>query len=192
VCQERASVAQRFSSRRPIEFGQIYDSACAGESVGNDRFTPLAEFEGNNEWWPRETAPPPSFPSRLGVRPLIRPRFVARRARHMRRPHASSLPCLSLRVSVPRWEATYPASPRTIRQRLRQARPSACPSTIRPTTIANVSGTAREKSPRPLPCGVEFALRPSDHPQRLWDLRSEIAADPFRDFPKEKISDCGG
>jgi len=34
VCQERAGVAQRFSSRCPIEFGEIYDSACAGESVG--------------------------------------------------------------------------------------------------------------------------------------------------------------
>jgi hypothetical protein len=51
VCQERAGVAQRFSSRQSIEFGEIYNSACAGESVGNDRFAPLAEFEGNDEWW---------------------------------------------------------------------------------------------------------------------------------------------
>jgi hypothetical protein len=41
---------------------------------------------------------------------------------------------------------------------------SGLPSTIQPPTIANVSR----------------------------DRRSEIAADPFQDFPKEKISDCGG
>ena len=51
MCQERAGVAQRFNSRRPIEFGEIYDSACTGESIGNDRFSPLAEFEGNDERW---------------------------------------------------------------------------------------------------------------------------------------------
>src|ERR1700681_4818245 len=51
VCQERASVAQRFGSRRPIKLGEIYDDACASESVGNDRLTPLAEFEGNDERW---------------------------------------------------------------------------------------------------------------------------------------------
>ena len=37
--EERAGVAQRFGAGRLIELGEIYDSACAGESVGNDRFS---------------------------------------------------------------------------------------------------------------------------------------------------------
>ena len=35
MCQERARVAQGFSSRRLIEFGEIYDGARAGEFIGN-------------------------------------------------------------------------------------------------------------------------------------------------------------
>jgi hypothetical protein len=38
-CQERAGVTQRLGASRLIELGEIYDSACAGESVGNDRLT---------------------------------------------------------------------------------------------------------------------------------------------------------
>jgi len=38
-CQERAGVAQRFGAGRLIELGEIYDSACAGESIGNDHLT---------------------------------------------------------------------------------------------------------------------------------------------------------
>jgi hypothetical protein len=38
-CQERAGVAQRFGAGRLIKLGEIYDSACAGECVGNDRLT---------------------------------------------------------------------------------------------------------------------------------------------------------
>src|SRR4029077_1731678 len=37
--QERAGVAQRFGARRLIKLGEIYDSACAGESVGNNRLS---------------------------------------------------------------------------------------------------------------------------------------------------------
>ena len=48
-CQERAGVAQRFGAGRLIELGEIYDSACAGESVGNDRLTLLAQLEGDDE-----------------------------------------------------------------------------------------------------------------------------------------------
>src|SRR5262249_17360383 len=58
-----------------------------------------------------------------------------------------------LRAIGPRPSAHRPDHP-TIRQRLwvrgvrsrREPRPSACPSIIRPSTIANVSGTARVKS----------------------------------------------
>ena len=67
MCQERASVAQRFGSRRPIKLGEIYDDACASESVGNDRLTPLAEFEGNDERWSTQLHTPPRLP-RLGSR----------------------------------------------------------------------------------------------------------------------------
>ena len=50
-CQERAGVAQCFGAGRLIELGEIYDSACAGESVGNDCLTLLAQFEGDDERW---------------------------------------------------------------------------------------------------------------------------------------------
>ena len=36
---------------RLIELGEIYDSACAGESVGDDRLTLLAQLEGDDERW---------------------------------------------------------------------------------------------------------------------------------------------
>jgi hypothetical protein len=32
-CQERAGIAQRFGAGRLIELGEIYDSACTGESA---------------------------------------------------------------------------------------------------------------------------------------------------------------
>src|ERR1700730_18595622 len=44
-CQERAGVAQCFGARRLIKPGEIYDSACAGESVGNNRLTLFAQLE---------------------------------------------------------------------------------------------------------------------------------------------------
>ncbi len=50
-CQEHAGVAQRFGAGRLIELGEIYDSAYAGESVGNDRLTLLAQLEGDDERW---------------------------------------------------------------------------------------------------------------------------------------------
>ena len=46
---ERAGIAQRFGAGRCIELGEIYDSACAGESVGDDRLTLLAQLEGDDE-----------------------------------------------------------------------------------------------------------------------------------------------
>ena len=50
-CQEHAGITQRFGAGRLIELGEIYDSACAGESAGNDRLTLLAQLEGNDERW---------------------------------------------------------------------------------------------------------------------------------------------
>src|SRR5262249_6892723 len=51
-CQEDASVAQRFGAGRLIELSEIYNIACAGEGVGNDRLTRLAQFEGDDKrWW---------------------------------------------------------------------------------------------------------------------------------------------
>ena len=50
-CQQRAGVAQCFGAGRLVELGEIYDSACAGESVGNNCLTLLAQFEGNDEGW---------------------------------------------------------------------------------------------------------------------------------------------
>jgi hypothetical protein len=50
-CQERAGVAERFGARRFIELGEIYGTACASESVGNDRLTPLAQLETYDERW---------------------------------------------------------------------------------------------------------------------------------------------
>jgi hypothetical protein len=38
-CQERVGVAQRFRAGRLIQLSEIDDSACAGESVGHDRFS---------------------------------------------------------------------------------------------------------------------------------------------------------
>jgi len=63
-CQEHAGVAQRFGAGRLIELGEAYNIACAGESVGNDRLTLLAQSEGDDERWsaklhaPQITAPP--------------------------------------------------------------------------------------------------------------------------------------
>ena len=64
-CQERAGVAQRFGAGRLIELGEIYDSACAGESVGNDRLTFLAQLEGDDERWSAQLHAPPRL-ARLG------------------------------------------------------------------------------------------------------------------------------
>src|SRR6516165_2148503 len=50
-CQEHAGVAQGFGAGRLIELGEIYNIACAGEGVGNDRLTLLAQFEGDDERW---------------------------------------------------------------------------------------------------------------------------------------------
>jgi hypothetical protein len=50
-CQECAGVAQRFGAGRLIGLGEIYDSACVGESVGNDCLTLLAQLEGDDERW---------------------------------------------------------------------------------------------------------------------------------------------
>jgi len=60
----RASVAQRFSALL-IELGEIYHSTCAGESVGNDRLTPLAQLEGNDERLSFQFRAPPRL-ARLG------------------------------------------------------------------------------------------------------------------------------
>ncbi len=38
----KRDVTQRFGAGRLIELGETYDSACAGDSVGNDRLTLLA------------------------------------------------------------------------------------------------------------------------------------------------------
>jgi hypothetical protein len=58
-CQERAGIAQRFGAGRLIELGEIYDSACTGESVGNDRLTLFAQFEGDDERWSAQLHAPP-------------------------------------------------------------------------------------------------------------------------------------
>jgi hypothetical protein len=66
-CQEHAGVAQRFGAGRLIELGEIYNIACAGESVGNDRLTRLAQFEGDDERWLTKLHASPRLP-RLGSR----------------------------------------------------------------------------------------------------------------------------
>ncbi len=66
-CQERAGVAQRFGAGRLIELGEIYDCACAGESVGNGRLTLLAQLEGDDERWSAQLHTPPRL-ARLGPR----------------------------------------------------------------------------------------------------------------------------
>src|SRR5262245_31149613 len=72
-CQEDAGVAQRFGAGRLIELGEIYNIACASESVGNDRLTLLAQFEGDDERWsaklhaPQITATPLAKPRRIAV-----------------------------------------------------------------------------------------------------------------------------
>ena len=40
-----------FRGGRLIELSETDDSACAGESVGNDRLTLLAHLEGDDEGW---------------------------------------------------------------------------------------------------------------------------------------------
>src|SRR5215813_8837640 len=50
-CQEDAGLAQRFGASRLIELGKIYNITCAGEGVGDDRLTLLAQFEGDDERW---------------------------------------------------------------------------------------------------------------------------------------------
>src|SRR6516225_190123 len=52
---------------RLIELGEIYDSACAGESVGNDRLTLLAQLEGDDERWSAQFHALPRL-ARLGSR----------------------------------------------------------------------------------------------------------------------------
>src|SRR5262249_27053035 len=66
-CQEHAGAAQRFGAGRLIELGEIYDIACAGEGVGNDRLMLLAHFEGDDERWSAQLHAPPRLP-RLGSR----------------------------------------------------------------------------------------------------------------------------
>jgi hypothetical protein len=58
-CQERAGIAQRFGAGRLIELGEIHDSARAGESVGDDRLTLLAQLEGDDERWSAQLHAPP-------------------------------------------------------------------------------------------------------------------------------------
>src|SRR5262245_49897601 len=58
-CQEHAGVAQRFGACRLIELGETYNIACAGENVGNDRLTLLAQFEGDDERWSAQLHAPP-------------------------------------------------------------------------------------------------------------------------------------
>ena len=42
----------------PHRAREIYDSACAGESVGNDRLTLLAQLEGDDERWSAQSMRP--------------------------------------------------------------------------------------------------------------------------------------
>jgi hypothetical protein len=71
-CQERAGVAQRFGAGRLLELGEVYDSACAGESVGNDRLTLLAQLEGDDERWSAQLhAPPKISATRLTKRAIV-------------------------------------------------------------------------------------------------------------------------
>jgi hypothetical protein len=46
-----AGVAQCLGARRFIELDEIYDSACASESVYNNCLAFLAQREGYDEWW---------------------------------------------------------------------------------------------------------------------------------------------
>src|SRR5215831_11661842 len=66
-CQEDAGVAQRFGAGRLIELGEVYNIACTGESVGNDRLTLLAQFEGDDERWSAKLHASPRL-ARLGSR----------------------------------------------------------------------------------------------------------------------------
>ena len=63
----RAGIAQRFGAARLIELGEYIDSACAGESVGNDRLTLFAQFEGDDERWSAQLHAPPRL-ARIGSR----------------------------------------------------------------------------------------------------------------------------
>src|SRR5262249_52771872 len=83
--QEDAGVAQRFGAGHLIELGEIYNIACTGESVGNDRLTPLAEFEGNDERWSAQLHAPPRLP-RLGSRNCAEYVWLARSARKIGMP----------------------------------------------------------------------------------------------------------
>src|SRR5262245_28055001 len=60
-CQEHAGVAQRFGAGRLIELGETHNIACAGESVGNDRLTLLAQFEGDDERWSAKLHAPQDY-----------------------------------------------------------------------------------------------------------------------------------
>jgi hypothetical protein len=51
----------------PAICGPVYDSACAGESVGNDRLTLLAQLEGDDERWSAQFHASPRL-ARLGSR----------------------------------------------------------------------------------------------------------------------------
>src|SRR5262249_51243456 len=66
-CQEDAGLAQRFGAGRLIELGKVYNIACAGESVGDDRLTLLAQFEGDDERWSAQFHAPARL-LRLGSR----------------------------------------------------------------------------------------------------------------------------
>src|SRR5262249_53447192 len=49
ICQRRRAVYGKCSTE--YTRGTLYNIACAGESVGNDRLTLLAQFEGDDERW---------------------------------------------------------------------------------------------------------------------------------------------
>src|SRR5262245_26710530 len=70
-CQEDAGVAQRFGAGRLIELGETYNIACAGENVGDDRLTLLAQFEGDDERWSAKLHAPQEVPVRLRTYPQI-------------------------------------------------------------------------------------------------------------------------
>ena len=54
-------LAQRFGAGRLIELGKVYNIACAGESVGDDRLTLLAQFEGDDERWSAKLHAPQDY-----------------------------------------------------------------------------------------------------------------------------------
>src|SRR5262249_9356895 len=49
ICQRRRAVYGKCSTE--YTRGTLYNIACAGESVGNDRLTLLAQFEADDERW---------------------------------------------------------------------------------------------------------------------------------------------